>query len=44
MNTSFTIRLASFAISTIVSLAVVWMLADYAYPPVPTIQLASAGR
>ena len=44
MNTSLTTRLNSFAASIAITLAIVWMVADYAYPPAPAMQLASAAR
>jgi hypothetical protein len=44
MNTSPTTRLVSFAASVVVTLAIVWMVADYAYPPAPAMQLAAATR
>jgi len=44
MNTSLTTRLTSFAASIAITLAIVWMVADYAYPPAPAMQLASAAR
>jgi hypothetical protein len=44
MKTSLTTRLVSFAVSIVVTLGIVWTLADYAYPPAPAMQLASAVR
>jgi hypothetical protein len=44
MNTSPTTRLASFAASIVITLGIFWAVADYAYPPAPAMQLASAAR
>jgi hypothetical protein len=44
MNTSLSVRLASFAASVVVTLGIVWMVADYAYPPAPAMQLAASVR
>jgi hypothetical protein len=44
MKTSLSVRLASFAASVVVTLGIVWMVADYAYPPAPAMQLAASVR
>jgi hypothetical protein len=44
MNTPLTARLASLAASIVITLGIVWMVADYAYPPALPMQLASAAR
>jgi len=44
MKTSLTARLASMTASIVVTLGIVWMVADYAYPSAPAIQVASAAR
>ena len=44
MKTSLTVRLASMTASIVVTLGIVWTVADYAYPSAPAMQLASSAR
>ena len=44
MKTSITTRLAGFAASVLVTFGVVSMMADYAFPTAPAMQIASTAR